>query len=149
MLNWNNGVNRLGLYPQIAVYSLQDIKYGISFQKIFFCNEDFKVLYEDLNWYLMWDVWFRSEMSEKVGGCVVLKRNVIILKSSHTLDQKCIYQGLFCHDQVSSCKFLKFFNLSRNLQMFLDTMEPRTENRNSSLEKTVLIIWAQICGIIS
>ena len=30
--------------------------------------------------------------------------------------------------------------------MFLDTMEPRTENKYSSLEKTVLIIWAQICG---
>ena len=55
-----------------------------------------------------------------------------------------IYQGLFCHDQVSSGKFLEFFNLWRNLQMFLDTMEPRTENKNSSLEKTVLIMWAQI-----
>ena len=43
-------------------------------------------------------------------------------------------QGLFCHDQVSSGKFLEFSNLWRNLQMFLDTMEPRTENKNSSLE---------------
>ena len=33
--------------------------------------------------------------------------------------------------------------------MFLDTMEPRTENKNSSLETTVLIMWAQICGIIA
>ena len=33
--------------------------------------------------------------------------------------------------------------------MFLDTMEPRTENKNSSLEKTVLIMWAQICEIIA
>ena len=31
--------------------------------------------------------------------------------------------------------------------MFVDTMEPRTENKNLSLEKTVLIIWDQICGI--
>ena len=33
--------------------------------------------------------------------------------------------------------------------MFLDTMEPSTENKNSSLEKTVLIIWTQICGKIA
>ena len=34
--------------------------------------------------------------------------------------------------------------------MFLDTMEPRTENKNSSLEKkTVLIMWPLICGIIA
>ena len=43
------------------------------------------------------------------------------------------YKGLFCNDQVSS----------------LDTMKPRKENKNSSLEKTVLIMWAQICGIIA
>ena len=60
-----------------------------------------------------------------------------------------IDQGLFCHDQVSSGKSLEFFNLWRNLQMFLDTMEPKTENKNSSLEKTVLIMWAQIFGIIT
>ena len=35
------------------------------------------------------------------------------------------------------------------LQMFSDTMEPRTENKNSSLEKTIYIMWAQICGIIA
>ena len=46
-------------------------------------------------------------------------------------------QGLFCHDQVSSGNFLEFFNLWRNLQMFLDPMEPRTENKNSCLDKTV------------
>ena len=46
-----------------------------------------------------------------------------------------LYQGLFCHDQVSSGKFLAFFNLWRNLQMFLDAMESRTENKNLSLEK--------------
>ena len=39
-----------------------------------------------------------------------------------------LYQGLFCHDQVSSGKYLEFFNLWRNLQLFLDTMEPRTES---------------------
>ena len=34
--------------------------------------------------------------------------------------------------------------------MFLDTMEPRTENKNSSFEKkAVLIMWAQISGIIA
>ena len=33
--------------------------------------------------------------------------------------------------------------------MLLDTVEPRTENKNSSLEKTVLITWAQICAIIA
>ena len=33
--------------------------------------------------------------------------------------------------------------------MFLDTMEPRTENKNSSLENTVLIMWAQMSGIIA
>ena len=32
--------------------------------------------------------------------------------------------------------------------MFLDTMEPRTE-KNSSLENTVLIMWAQMSGIIA
>ena len=31
--------------------------------------------------------------------------------------------------------------------MFLDTMGPRTENKNASLGKTVLIMWAYICGI--
>ena len=31
--------------------------------------------------------------------------------------------------------FLKFFTLWCNLQMFLDTMEPITENKHSSLEK--------------
>ena len=46
-----------------------------------------------------------------------------------------INQGLFCHDQESSGNFLEFFNLWHNLQMFLYTMEPRTENKNSSLEK--------------
>ena len=38
-------------------------------------------------------------------------------------------QGLFCHDQVTSGKFSEFFNLGRNLQMLLDTMEPRTETK--------------------
>ena len=33
--------------------------------------------------------------------------------------------------------------------MFVDTMEPRTQNKNSSLEKTVLIMWAQIRGNIA
>jgi hypothetical protein len=28
-------------------------------------------------------------------------------------------------------------------------MEPRTENKKSSLENTVLIMWAQICGIFA
>ena len=36
---------------------------------------------------------------------------------------------------MSSGKFLEFFNLWRNLHMFLDTMEPRTENKKSSLDK--------------
>ena len=58
-------------------------------------------------------------------------------------------QGLFCHDQVISGKFLEYFNLWHNLQMFLDTMEPRKENKNSSLAKIVLIMWPQMCGIIS
>ena len=40
------------------------------------------------------------------------------------VESKNIDQGIFCHDQVSSGKFLEFFNLRRNLQMFLDTMEP-------------------------
>ena len=31
--------------------------------------------------------------------------------------------------------------------MFFDTMEPKIENKNLSLEKTVLIMWAQRCGI--
>ena len=35
---------------------------------------------------------------------------------------KYINQGLFCHDQVSSGNILDFFNLGRNLPMFLDTM---------------------------
>ena len=55
------------------------------------------------------------------------------------------YIKVFCYDQVSLGKFLEFFNLSRNLNMFLNPMERRTENENSSLEKTVLVIWAQIC----
>ena len=38
-----------------------------------------------------------------------------------------IHQGLFCHDQVNSGKFLAFFNLLRNLHMFLDIMEPRAK----------------------
>ena len=29
-----------------------------------------------------------------------------------------LYQGLFCHDQVSLGKFLAFFNLCHNLQTF-------------------------------
>ena len=33
--------------------------------------------------------------------------------------------------------------------MFLDTMEPRTENKKFRFRKPVLIIWAQICGIIA
>ena len=33
--------------------------------------------------------------------------------------------------------------------MFLDTMEPRTENKNLRLEKTVLIMWAQTSGKIA
>ena len=33
--------------------------------------------------------------------------------------------------------------------MFLNPMERRTENKNSSLEKTVLVIWAQICEKIA
>ena len=53
----------------------------------------------------------------------------------HTDIHTCKYainQGLFCHDQVSSGKFFAFFYLWRNLQMFLDTMEPSTENKNLS-----------------
>ena len=44
-----------------------------------------------------------------------------------------------------------FLNLWHNLQMFLDTMKPRTENKNRSFEeeKTDLIIWAEICGKIA
>ena len=57
-----------------------------------------------------------------------------------------IYQGLFCHDQVSSGFFFAFFNLGRSLRMFLETMEPKAENKNSSLDKNVLIIWAQRYG---
>ena len=51
-----------------------------------------------------------------------------------------LHQGLFCHDQESSGKFVAFFNLRRNLPMFLYTMEPRTENKKISQEKTVLIM---------
>ena len=58
-----------------------------------------------------------------------------------------IYQGLFCHDQGSLGKFLAFFNLWRNLQTFLDTMEPRTENKNLGLEKKCFVLWPQIYGI--
>ena len=50
---------------------------------------------------------------------------------------------------MSSGKFLAFFNLWRNLHMFLDIIEPSAENKNSSLEKTVLLIGAQICGKIA
>ena len=39
-------------------------------------------------------------------------------------------QVLSCHDQVSSGKYLAFFNLWHDLHMFLDTMEPRTEDKN-------------------
>ena len=62
--------------------------------------------------------------------------NAGTLSLYHTGDpfSQLIYQGLFSHDQVSSGKFLAFFNLWRNLHMFLDTMEPRTENKNLSLE---------------
>ena len=60
-----------------------------------------------------------------------------------------VYQGLFCHDQVSSGEFLAFFNFWRNLQMFLDTIKPKTENQNSNSEKNDLIMWAQIRGIIA
>ena len=54
-------------------------------------------------------------------------------KTLKLLNQTPIYQDLFCHDQVSSGKFLAFF-LLRNLHIFLDTIEPRRENKNSSLE---------------
>ena len=36
--------------------------------------------------------------------------------------------------------------LTRNLHMFQDILEPKVENKNLSLEKTVLIIWSQILG---
>ena len=67
----------------------------------------------------------------------------------HDYHEQQLHQGLFCHNQVSLGKILDFFNLWRNLLMFLDTMEPRTENKSSSLEKTVLITWAQIYWIIA
>ena len=34
--------------------------------------------------------------------------------------------------------------LSRNLHMFQDILEPKVENKNLSLEKTVKMIWSQI-----
>ena len=43
-----------------------------------------------------------------------------------------INQGVFCHDQVSLGKFFAFFNLLHNLHMFLDIIERRKENKNSS-----------------
>ena len=79
--------------------------------------------------------------------CILFLKMVFLdatLFSVESLDQ-----GLFCHNQVSSDKFLEFLNLWRNIQMFLDTMEPRTEKKTLSLEKTVLIMWAQMCGIIA
>ena len=66
------------------------------------------------------------------GRQVILKNWTLMIPGSETLTY--IYQGLFCHDQVSSGKILTFFILWRNLQMFLDTMETRTENKNLSLE---------------
>ena len=45
---------------------------------------------------------------------------------------------------MSRVNFLPFFNLGRNLHTFLDTMEPREENKNLGLEK-----WAQICAKIA
>ena len=33
--------------------------------------------------------------------------------------------------------------------MFLDIMEPKAENYNSSLEKTLLILWSQISDKIA
>ena len=53
-----------------------------------------------------------------------MQANFQLLTEDSALDQ-----GLFSHDQVSSGRFLAFFNLRRNLQMFLDTMEPRTEKK--------------------
>ena len=34
--------------------------------------------------------------------------------------------------------------LTRNLHVFQDIMEPKVENKNLILEKTVRIIWSQI-----
>ena len=78
--------------------------------------------------------------------CLFVNTGILVAQGSHPVRKAfflrlwgnfCvqIHQGLFCHDQVSSGKFLFFFNLWRNLLMFLDIMEPRTENKNSSLEK--------------
>ena len=36
-------------------------------------------------------------------------------------------------------------NLTRNLHTFLDNIDLRIENKNSSLGKTVLQLWSQIC----
>ena len=35
-------------------------------------------------------------------------------------------------------------NLGRNLHLFLENIEPRTENKNCNLGKTVLKIWSLI-----
>ena len=35
-------------------------------------------------------------------------------------------------------------NLQRNLHLFLENIEPRTENKNLSLGKTVLKMWSLI-----
>ena len=68
---------------------------------------------------------FHPELCQLAYLCHI--NNVIIGNTLH--------QGLFCHDQVSSGQILDFFNLGRNLRMFLDTLKPRTENKNLSLEK--------------
>ena len=47
--------------------------------------------------------------------------------------------------------FLLFRYIKVYLQMFVDTMEPRTEKKTSNLEEknTILIMWAQISGKIA
>ena len=69
------------------------------------------------------------------GGGWRMTKFISYCSTVHVSTIQSIHQGLFCHDQVSSGKFLAFFNLWRNLNMFLDIMEPRTENKKSSLEK--------------
>ena len=55
--------------------------------------------------------------------------------SYYPLNSPNLHRGLFCHDQMSLCKFLAFFNLWRNLQLFFRHHWALTRKQKFKLRK--------------
>ena len=86
------------------------------FCDVFFINWVIQVCLE-IHFGYVWNKLCLGKVSKKDPLNLLI---MIIPRRNKVKEAISIYQGLFCHDQVSSGNFLEFFNLWRNLQVFSD-----------------------------